>query len=134
MGWIADLLKEIPSAARYKSELEAMEKENTTLRAQVDVLQTENANLRQEVQRRDDVIQKEKTHDLSPYEIEQKIIFYLKNNPRSSIKQISTSTGIAAKNVSDILEQYAIGGDAECSFDSPTSNPLWTLRLGIPVT
>ena len=26
MGWIADLLKEIPSAARYKSELEAIEK------------------------------------------------------------------------------------------------------------
>ena len=32
MGWIADLLKEIPSAARYKSELEAMEKESAALK------------------------------------------------------------------------------------------------------
>ena len=31
MGWIADLLKEIPSAARYKAELETMEKENGLL-------------------------------------------------------------------------------------------------------
>ena len=34
MGWIADLLKEIPSAARYKAELEEMEKENATLKAE----------------------------------------------------------------------------------------------------
>ena len=134
MGWITDLLKEIPSAARYKSELEAMEKENTTLKAQIDILKAENADLRQEIQRRDNIIQKEKTHDLSSYEIEQKIIFYLKNNPRSSVKQISASTGIAPKNVSDLLEQYAINGDANCSFDSPNSDPLWTLHLGIPVT
>ena len=33
MGWIADLLKEIPSAARYKAELELMEKENASLKA-----------------------------------------------------------------------------------------------------
>lgn len=39
MGWIADLLKEIPSAARYKAELEDMEKENEALKA-------ENARLR----------------------------------------------------------------------------------------
>ena len=134
MGWIADLLKEVPSAARYKSELESMEKENTTLKAQIGNLKTENANLRQEIQRRDDVIQKEKTYDLSPHEIQQKVVFYLKNNPGSSVKQISASTGIATKNVSDLLDQYAIDGDAECSFDSPNSDPLWTLHSGIPVT
>lgn len=31
MGWVADLLKEIPSAARYKAELEEMASENETL-------------------------------------------------------------------------------------------------------
>jgi uncharacterized protein YgbK (DUF1537 family) len=41
MGWIADLLKEIPSAARYKAELEAMEKENNSLRAEVEALRSE---------------------------------------------------------------------------------------------
>lgn len=35
MGWIADLLKEIPSAARYKAELEAMEKENNSQKAEL---------------------------------------------------------------------------------------------------
>jgi DNA-binding MarR family transcriptional regulator len=41
MGWVADLLKEIPSAARYKSELEAMEKENLALRAENSFLKSQ---------------------------------------------------------------------------------------------
>ncbi|WP_295406363.1 hypothetical protein [uncultured Thiocystis sp.] len=45
MGLIADLLKEIPSTARYKAELEAMEKENVSLKAQIAVLRSENENL-----------------------------------------------------------------------------------------
>jgi predicted RNase H-like nuclease (RuvC/YqgF family) len=75
MGWIADLLKEIPSAARYKSELEAMEKEsarlsqeNALLKQKVTSLKSGNENLRQEIQRRDNVIQKEKSHDNLPDE------------------------------------------------------------------
>lgn len=63
MGWIADLLKEIPSAARYKAELEAMEKENVLLKQKVSSLESDNKNLRQEIQRRNDVIQKEKSHN-----------------------------------------------------------------------
>ena len=42
MGWITDLLKEIPSAARYKAELEEFEAECVTLR-------TENSSLRSEL-------------------------------------------------------------------------------------
>lgn len=38
MGWIADLLKEIPSAAKYKSELEHIEKENNRLREELEDL------------------------------------------------------------------------------------------------
>jgi hypothetical protein len=49
MGWITDLLKEIPSAARYKSELEQMESENERLRHQVKVLESENSKLKQKV-------------------------------------------------------------------------------------
>ncbi len=63
MGWIADLLKEIPSAARYKAELEAMEKENVLLNQKVSSLESENKNLRHEIQRRNDVIQKEESHN-----------------------------------------------------------------------
>ena len=70
MGWIADLLQEIPSAARYKAELEAMEKENAVLKSQV-------SNLRQEIQRRDDIIQKEKSHGTHLEEIKEKILLLL---------------------------------------------------------
>ena len=51
MGWISDLLKEIPSAARYKSELEAMEKKNAELKSEV-------AMLREEIQRREYISEK----------------------------------------------------------------------------
>ena len=34
MGWLADLLKEIPSAARYKAELEQLAREHTGLKAE----------------------------------------------------------------------------------------------------
>ena len=96
MGWIADLLKEIPSAARYKSELETMERENVQLKTQIQVCQSEVADLRQEIQRRDDIIQKEKSHDNLPDEqmevltllaksglTEEKIIDAINRNPES---------------------------------------------------
>ena len=70
MGWIADLLKEIPSAARYKVELEAMAKENSSLKSQV-------SNLRQELKRRDDVAQTEKSHDHRLEEIREKMLVLL---------------------------------------------------------
>jgi len=62
MGWVADLLKEIPSAARYKAELEEMKVENAKLKQKVLSLESEKENLRQEIQRRDEVVQKENSH------------------------------------------------------------------------
>lgn len=82
MGWIADLLKEIPSAARYKSELEAMEK-------QVISLEAENVNLRQEIQRRDDVIQKQISHSNRLEELKEKILVFLSKNNEANSNQIS---------------------------------------------
>jgi DNA-binding transcriptional ArsR family regulator len=41
MGWIADLLKEIPSAARYKAELEQIERDNAALKARNAQLESE---------------------------------------------------------------------------------------------
>ena len=40
MGWIADLLSEIPSAARYKIQLEQLETENVVLKEQVNTLKS----------------------------------------------------------------------------------------------
>lgn len=40
MGWLADLLKEIPSAARYKAELEQLASEHTALKQENATLKT----------------------------------------------------------------------------------------------
>ena len=82
MGWIADLLQEIPSAARYKSELEAMEKK-------VISLESENVNFRQEIQRRDDIIQKEKFHSNRLEEIKEKILKILSEQNEANCHKIS---------------------------------------------
>jgi hypothetical protein len=57
MGWVADLLKEIPSAAKYKAEMEAMEKENTALKAEKTASEAEIVVLRQELERKNDIVQ-----------------------------------------------------------------------------
>lgn len=41
MGWIADLLKEIPSAARYKAELEQLESEHEVAQRKITDLEAE---------------------------------------------------------------------------------------------
>ena len=75
----ADLLKEIPSAAHYKSELESMERENSELKTKIQILESQEINLRQEIQRRDDIIEKQKSnaHDNRLDDIEKKILAYL---------------------------------------------------------
>lgn len=40
MGWLADLLKEIPSAARYKAELDQLASEHATLKQENATLKT----------------------------------------------------------------------------------------------
>jgi len=62
MGWVADLLREIPLSARYKSELEAMERENAELKAEIRICRATVEDLRQVIKRRDDVAQNEKSH------------------------------------------------------------------------
>jgi len=87
MGWIADLLKEIPSAARYKAELETMKEENASLKLQV-------SDLRQEIQRRDDEVQKEKSHGQRLEEVREKILLLLAKSGGSTVTEISKSINI----------------------------------------
>lgn len=74
MGWVADLLKEIPSAARYKAELDALEEENVAIKSQTKILELEISLLRQEIKRRDDVIQKQESHDNRLGDVKEKIL------------------------------------------------------------
>lgn len=87
MGWIADLLKEIPSAARYKAELEAMEKENAVLKSQV-------SDLRQEIQQRDNIIQKEKSHGQRLEEVREKLLVALSAGGELQADQLAQAVGI----------------------------------------
>ena len=50
MGWLADLLKEIPSAARYKSELEELASEHDALKSENGSLKTQNSDLRAQLE------------------------------------------------------------------------------------
>ena len=86
MGWIADLLKEIPSAARYKAELETMEKENASLKSQVKDLQ-------QEIQRRDDEVQKTQSGQRLE-EVREKILLLLAKSGDATVTEISQSMKI----------------------------------------
>ena len=49
MGWIADLLKEIPSAARYKAELEQLEAEHSVSQKKIADLESEKGILQSEL-------------------------------------------------------------------------------------
>ena len=113
MGWVADLLKEIPSAARYKSELEAMEKENAQLKTKVSSLETSNADLRQEIQRRDDVIQKEKSHGGRLEEVREKILLAVAQNQDATTKRIAQISGvtelIAKFNLEELRKTKMVG-------------------------
>ncbi len=51
MGWLADLLKEIPSAARYKAELEQLASEHAALNAKNEILTSELEAAQREIKR-----------------------------------------------------------------------------------
>ena len=51
MGWLADLLKEIPSAARYKAELEQLASEHAALKSKNEVLTSQLEAAQREIKR-----------------------------------------------------------------------------------
>ena len=108
MGWIADLLKEIPSAARYKAELEEMERENAQLKQKVVSLESENEYLRQEIQRRDDIIQQEKSHGTLLDSIEEEILLFL-HGRRRTIEDVKReqkiSPAVAEMHLKDLFSK-----------------------------
>ncbi|WP_026840037.1 transcriptional regulator [Citrifermentans bremense] len=97
MGWIADLLKEIPSAARYKAELEEMEKENIALKQKVSTLETTAENLRQEVQRRDDLIQKYESHKNLLDDTKLEVLKLLFKQPKLQTEQVAQSLNMESQ-------------------------------------
>lgn len=94
MGWIADLLQEIPSAARYKIELEKLESEHAVLKSENGELraQLEAANL--EIQRLNEQIkEKSGSHKSDRSEVETKILVMLSAGHDPTAEQVSRYIG-----------------------------------------
>ncbi len=108
MGWITDLLQELPLSAVQRERLSLAEQKyalletaNADLKSKYAVLESENnalkidkENLRQEIQRRDDVVQKEKSHGKHlEKETENTLKMFVKN-PRPREDQIAQLLGM----------------------------------------
>lgn len=114
MGWIADLLKEIPSAARYKSELEAMEKENTRLR--------------KEIEERDNIIQKEKSHNNLLDENKIKLLIFLSTQQdRLTAEEIAQSLNLNLQVIKFSLEEPEKQKMVYADLYSDGSPPEWLI-------
>lgn len=112
MGWIIDILKEIPSVARYKSELEKTERENAQLKQEIITLESENQNLRQEIQRRNKIIQKEKSHSGFLDKEKINILLYLHKHLSDSL----TFHISQALNMSETITKYHLQGLHKINF------------------
>ena len=109
MGWIADLLKEIPSAARYKVELEEMEKQNATLKA-------ENASLKSELEPLRNELAALKTSAGGLAQDAEKILAFIARNEDATAQQVARALGMS-KGAADMhLEDLTTSNHIDASF------------------
>lgn len=95
MGWIADIFKELPLSINLQAKLAALEEKFAVLESRKKELESENANLRQEIQRRDDIIQKEKSHGNLLEETKVNILLFLsKSQDRLTANDIAQNLSI----------------------------------------
>lgn len=122
--------------ALFKDQLSIAEKENAklimeigTLQSKLCILEAENQKLEdQNIQLKDKIQSYEQSPlDLTAHEIEKKIMLHLKNSPKATIQQISTSTGISIQKVREALELYRRCGGVSSALESPDGDSLWSL-------
>jgi vacuolar-type H+-ATPase subunit E/Vma4 len=139
----ADILRD--HLALFKDQVMLMEKKYIDLEMKLVLSENEKSVLRSKIQELETKIQQfakdndelrgkvqnyeQSNHNLSFHEIEQKITLYLKNNPKSSIKQISASTGVNIPKVRELLELYRCSGGASSTLESPDGDSLWSLQI-----
>jgi predicted HTH transcriptional regulator len=109
MGWIADLLKEIPSAARYKAELEAMEKDNAALKM-------ENANMKAQLENaRQELVAANAPANALSGDAE-KVLVFIANNEHSTATQVARALDVSKGAVEMHLEDLAASGHIDASY------------------
>jgi predicted HTH transcriptional regulator len=116
MGWIADLLKEIPSAARYKAELEEMERQNASLKA-------ENAKLKSGLEASRNELTDLKTPAGALPQDAENILAFIAQNERATAAHIAhalkISKGATDMHLEDLMNanhidaSFAVGQETE---------------------
>ena len=135
MGWIADLLKEIPSAARYKAELVELASEHSTLQTENQTLKAENLDLRSHLE----AAQKEIERLRAPQDKgrcseaeNNKILLLLTGGRKINARQIASSLNASVDRteacLSDLHEAGLLHVDQFASYAGNPANPaLWHL-------
>src|SRR5947207_8502576 len=100
MGWIADLLEQIPSAAAYKVQLEKLHSEYKILKAEHERVKSENSDLRakldaahSEIDRLNKEAQEKLVHGSDRPEIQRRILQLLVTQRELTAERIAAFTG-----------------------------------------
>ena len=128
VSWIDNLIHDIPAASHYRQELEALQKENASLKH-------ENAQLKADLQ-----VFKERTSsaDRLNGEIEQILLYILRQeyaNPAAIAQALSFSTNVVDMYIHDLVKggyldsSYAGGGGAEYYLNQKAKRYLHSVGL-----
>ena len=106
---VAQLREQIDILEKKALSLEkqnlALDGENEKLKAERDTLQLQVVNLRQEIQRRDDIVQKEKSHGVRLEEVKEKILMAVEKNQGATNQQIAQAAGVSKTVATFHLEE-----------------------------
>jgi DNA-binding MarR family transcriptional regulator len=97
MGWITDLLKEIPSAARYKAELEKLEAEHSILKSENTVLQSKLKTAEEKIGALEQKLSDRHTQDLP--EIEVQMLTFIADTTDCTTDDLATHLRVSPQKI-----------------------------------
>ena len=107
MGWIADLLSEIPSAAHYKIRLEQMEAELVACKTKVGILESKVLAAEEKVRLNEEENKKklDNSHGVRLEEVKEKILMAVEKNQGATNQQIAQAAGVSETVATFHLEE-----------------------------
>lgn len=149
MGIILDILKEIPLSAvlrerltNQETKMAVVEEENLVLKTKNLILKNKNSDLkslivdlRQEIQRRDDVIQKEKSQDNLLDKVSINVLKLLFRQDNLTSEQIAQSLNVNLQMANFHLKELKAKGmlKQQTIYHDPPPSKNWFKRQGILV-